>query len=377
MCILHVELKKHEEELALLKKKWEAVIQREMQAAQAAASPVTQASSSSAAFSSPSSTLSPLPATQGLFSSLTSSLGASAASPAGTSPSPKPPSASARRLLTTRHSISVASPSKAGNAARTGFLGGADLSREDSGSSTEASSVPEDGTAYDVSKMARSWLGGMVKSASSVLETLAVPPPASNDLDTVREEEEPEEEDGVSTSRTSAGHPSAAHHDRKGSAATLGNETSSSIGSGSPSSSCEEGRFSTSTSRSSSVSSMHSDAALQTGKPGEDITPVATPVLDTAQTPKGASSSAEAEDLWGLSGFEDDGAREAREKRERERIDVAHTSPPRPVAAVRSSPAQISKPASHGRRRSTAFELGGAWGSIVGKKWNEVANSEV
>lgn len=272
----------------------------------------------------------------------------------------------------------MASPSKAGNNARTGFLGGNDLTKQDSASSNEdASSIGSAENAYDVSKMARSWLGGMVKSASSVLETLAVPPPASNDLDTVREEEEPEEGEAThGPSRTSAGHPSA--HGRKISEATLANETSSSVGSGSPISSCEEGRFSTSTSRSSSVSSMHSDAPKEysNGKSSDDITPVATPVIETAQTPKGGNSSAEAEDLWGLSGFEDDSARDEREKRERERIDVAHTSPPRPAAANRQSLASASKPV-HGRRRSTAFELGGAWGSIVGKKWNEVANSEV
>ncbi len=264
-------------------------------------------------------------------------------------------------------------------------MGGSDLSKQDSASSNEdsASVTSSEAAAYDVSKMARSWLGGMVKSASSVLETLAVPPPASNDLDTVREEEEPEEEEDAKdqhvASRTSVGHPSA--HGRKVSEATLGNETSSSIGSGSPSSSFEEGRFSSSTSRSSSVSSMHSDAASKdlaslNTKGGDDITPVATPTMETAQTPKGGNSSAEADDLWGLSGFEDDGAREARESRERERMQLPEASPPRPAPSSRQSLASASK-AAHGRRRSTAFELGGAWGSIVGKKWNEVANSEV
>ena len=238
-----------------------------------------------------------------------------------------------------------------------------------------------------------------MKSATSVLDSLAPPPssPSPNDLGTVREEEEPEEGDEEdshhrSASRTLAGHPGASdsqQHGRKISEATT-NGSSSSAGSGSPSSTYEGDRFSSSTSR-SSVSSFPGDDEAGDSRykrhDGDDITPVATPVLESASqaTPRGGSGDnsggADAEDLWGLSGFENDSAREAREKLERDRIDVAHaSSPPRVLETAAASPSLGSSAgsrASHGRRRSTAFELGGAWGSMVGKKWTEVTNSEV
>lgn len=242
----------------------------------------------------------------------------------------------------------------------------------------------------DVQKIAKSWLGGVMKSASTVLEGLAPLPPSQNDLHTVTEEEEPEENEEHyqrrnqrEQDRTSAGHPSSDNrrpHNRKESTATNGTFTSEFS---SPSSSCEDGQFSSgeSASRSSSVSSLHSNGNNKEG----DTTPIATPVLpygNTANTPRAGD---EERDLWALSGgdFEDEPAREKRENMERNRIDNAKGSP-RKEASSRSSedavdsglyPKSGSRPtANHGRRRSTAFELGGAWGAMVGKKWNEMAS---
>lgn len=228
-----------------------------------------------------------------------------------------------------------------------------------------------------------------MKSASNVLEGLAPPPPT--DLGTVAEEEEPEDGEeeyenhrATGRERSSAGHPSrSSPHNRKESTAT--NNTSTSEMS-SPSSSCEDGQFSSGVaSRSSSVSSLHSDNG-GTGKDDErgDTTPIATPVLPeyreqgngTNGTPRATATinGDEEKDLWALSGdFEDDSAREKRENMERSRIDVATGSPVRETTSS-SKPSRPSATANHGRRRSTAFELGGAWGAMVGKKWNEMAS---
>jgi hypothetical protein len=246
----------------------------------------------------------------------------------------------------------------------------------------------------DVQKIAKSWLGGVMKSASTVLEGLA-PLPPQNDLHTVTEEEEPEEDEERyqrrsqrEQERSSAGHPSSgrAPHNRKESTATNGTFTSEFS---SPSSSCEDGQFSSgSASRSSSVSSLHSDG--NNNKEG-DTTPIATPVLpygNSASTPRAGD---EERDLWALSGgdFEDEPAREKRENMERNRIDNAKGSPREEAVSPPSRSASLSEDtvdsglypksgsraaANHGRRRSSAFELGGAWGAMVGKKWNEMAS---
>jgi hypothetical protein len=228
-----------------------------------------------------------------------------------------------------------------------------------------------------------------MKHASSVLETLAPPPSATspNDLGTVREEEEPEESD-EETSGPRHRHTADNRRISTATEATLSSTTSSNSPSSSYDENEEDGRFSsTATSRSSSISSMdsHDDSlhlskseesvgtltdASKQHKQGDDITPVSTPLLPDTTPRAGKSPNTEVDDLWGLDGFEDSSARENREKLEQARIDEVHTSPPKNRTAV-----EVTKP-NHGRRRSTAFELGGAWGSMMGKKWSEVANSE-
>lgn len=379
------ELQRHETELAALKKKWEQVIQREMAASTSPSSTTISPSHSQSS------------ATTGaasLFSSLTSSLNASTSSQSSssshtasgsgiTSPSPKPTGSASRRLLTNRHSISVASPSNS----TPYFGGGSDLSPQTSPLS--AMNGAQQGSALDVQKLAKSWLGGVMKSASTVLEGLAPPPP--NDLHTVTEEEEPEDEEEEASTRPvrqrgSAGHPSARRspHDRKESTATNATSEMSS-----PSSSCEDGQFSSGmASRSSSVSSLHSDNHRSNNKEG-DTTPIATPVLPQgndhySDTPRAGD---EERDLWALSGdFENEPAREKRENMERNRIDNAKGSPRKEMLSPSSQHSSLNssseeglspkavRPANHGRRRSTAFELGGAWGAMVGKKWNEMAS---
>lgn len=370
------------------------VIQREMAASTSPSSSNMSPSHSTGSASGAASLFSSLTST--LHGSSSTSLSSSTSSQTApgdgvASPSPKPSASSSRRLLTNRHSISVTSPS-------TGvpyFGGGADLSPQTSPLSALNGSQPV--ASLDVQKIAKSWLGGVMKSASTVLEGLAPPPPSSsqNDLQTVTEEEEPEDGEEDDTQRYSAahqqqqrqrssvGHPNRdqSPHNRKESTAT--NTTFASELS-SPSSSCEDGRFSSSTtSRSSSVSSLHSDN--QQHKEG-DATPIATPVLpygnNSSQTPKAGD---EERDLWASSGgdFEDDSARERRENMERNRIDIAKGSPRKEMRSPSSqtieetgftSPKPV-RPSAHGRRRSTAFELGGAWGAIVGKKWNEMAST--
>lgn len=272
------------------------------------------------------------------------------------------------------------------------FGGGADLSPQTSPlSALNAAQQGSATAALDVQKLAKSWLGGVMKSASTVLEGLAPPPPgSSNDLHTVAEEEEEEEEEDedehtMTRNRSQAGHPSAigsrSPHNRKESTAT--NTTISTTSEvSSPSSSCEDGQFSSGVaSRSSSVSSLHSDGRRKDDDEGRgDTTPIATPVLPyngehghngTPRANGGGRDEMDERDLWG-SEFEDDSAREKRETMERNRIDIAKGSP-RKESSSTFSPKPV-RPANHGRRRSTAFELGGAWGAMVGKKWNEMTS---
>jgi hypothetical protein len=374
MC--STELAKQEAELAALKKKWESVIQREMAAS------TTSASSSSNLHTSPAAQ------STSIFSTLASTLNASAGqSPvksltgsgqdATSSPSTRAQSNSggSRRLLTNRHSISV-SPASSSQIPPY-FGGGSDLSPQTSPSPINESN--QQVAPLDVQKLAKSWLGGVMKSATTVLDSLA-PPPSSQDLGTVAEEDEEEEEeeeqrDGHGHRRTTASHPnsvarSRSPHDRNGSTATVLSEMSS------PSSSCEDGQFSSAASRSSSVSSLHSENGKHDSN-DRDITPVATPVLphDTPRANGSTNSNTEEGDLWALNGgeFEDSHDRERREDMERDRL----SSPPQggTEASPRSAAAAAPRrPANHGRRRSTAFELGGAWGAMVGKKWSEVTS---
>lgn len=214
-----------------------------------------------------------------------------------------------------------------------------------------------------------------MKSASTVLETLA-PLPVINtgELGTVREEDEEDQDDGASLNSVRQ-----KQHGRHASTATCETAGSNvSAGSASPaSSSCDEvdeGRFSSNASRSSSVSSLNS----KDGEVGQhQTTPVSTPAIPQ-ETPKASSST---DNIWDMSVFEDTIAREQRERLERSRIEEAHMSSPSRVrdltaSSPRANGTKGTPTSGHGRRRSTAFELGGAWGSIVGKKWNEVANSE-
>lgn len=375
------------------------VIQREMAASTSPASSSMSPSHSTGSASGAASLFSSLTSTlNGSSTSLSSSASSQTIPGEGiSSPSPKPSASASRRLLTNRHSISVASPSNGSPY----FGGGADLSPQTSPLSALNGSQPV--ASLDVQKIAKSWLGGVMKSASTVLEGLAPPPPSQNDLQTVTEEEEPEEgaehthryfTQQQEKQRSSAGHPSGSRspHNRKESTAT--NTTFASEVS-SPSSSCEDGRFSSSsTSRSSSVSSLHSDN--QNGHKEGDTTPIATPVLPYGNTDSTPRAGDDERDLWALSGdFEDDSAREKRENMERNRIDIAKGSPRKEMRSPSSQSssyfqdresveeADFSSPkpvkpsvngVKHGRRRSTAFELGGAWGAMVGKKWNEMAS---
>lgn len=337
-------------------------------------------------------------AAPGLLSTITASLsGSTSSTPAATSVKQ---GASSRRLLTTRHSISVASPSQLSPNAPA-LISSYFVAPEDPRNGTESSEDSVQATEqsqYDVvGKMAKSWLGGMMKSASTIIETIAPVPTTSstNDLDTVREEDEPEEDDTAQRHHSDCNN--AAHGDTAG-RRTSNATASSSVTSGSPSSAFDDdGRFSVAASRSSSVSSMtsvnshavnadlqssESEASLDTVKsaehwqqrPREDTTPVATPVLPAIETPRADASGASVhtDELWNFANdFEDLNAREQRERMESARIGVSHPSP-----RVSSPPAVGSPALKHGRRRSTAFELGGAFGSMIGKKYSELANSE-
>lgn len=404
----------------------------------------------------------PSPGGLGLLSSLTSSLTASTSSASLLSSSPSPqkhhPSGNDRnrRLLTSRHSISHPSPSKTSSwtTQHSSYTGGMDLSLQDSPTPEPGHPLPDlaaagAGQGYDVSKMAKSWFGGVMKSASTVLDTFAPVQGGGNssaDLGTVREEEEEEEEEQQEYEQNTDRQRTQHHHQYAAHGADIDGRTSlSTTGSESPNSSHDDdeadSRFSMSNSRSSSVSSIQSgpssdgkdehvgshhgeskmassssDKSMDTVKSDrtqgqleqarrpsssqnqDDVTPVATPVLPQSETPKAATGACgktrvDEEDaaFWGLDGFEDAPARETRERAERERMHGDAASPPRAREIISSvSPKQYRNPArtagnapppattapSHGRRRSTAFELGGAWGSLVGKKFSEMANSE-
>ena len=230
-----------------------------------------------------------------------------------------------------------------------------------------------------------------MKSASSVLENIAPPPVGiANDLGTVREEEEEEEEPLEEDS-----HGSSKQAERRTSNATATTTSSS------PSSSYDEGeesRFSSSASTTSSISSLDSretpyssDESLGTvksakdlvRKPREDKTPLASPILPSSSasqaTPTGLDAGSASGSVWGQDGFEGPATRERREKLEKKRMESMQASSPYlkqlSSYSVMGNGNAEARPA-HGRRKSTAFELGGSWGSMMGKKWNDLANSE-
>lgn len=371
MTVRPIELQRNEEELSGLKKKWESIMQREL----AAALPLAAAR--------PTSPTAEAPAGSGLLSSLTASFTA-ATSPAITATRQAKPGN--HRLLTSRHSISVPSQLPIEDDEAADFKAFSEYS-------AQRNPHPEhDGNAanYDVGKMARSWLGGIARSATSMLETIAPPASGSSDLGTVREVDE--NDDGPLDAAASSRRPGAASSSMKEGRRTSNVTVSTSAESGSPSSCNDEGRFSSNASRSSSVSSLDSsadrlsddmahprdaqrktpshaidDTASARRSTKEDYTPLATPTLLQHATPKGAVAASD-DDQWAFGDdFENSAAREHREALERKRIYVQ--DPHEPRAPRMSSP-------KHGRRRSTAFELGGTWGTMVGRKWNEVANSE-